>query len=191
MSHLCIAEQPCRWSRQSKVSALLLHIRGGLVSMARCHSFPPGNAAIFKEAGSLGVLIQWQTNDRRTGTSACAETFPILSASLTHRQAWRFLVGLLVAAVHCCLCFSKALIKMEWFDRNDWLKWNGFDWTSCKLEQYRDDVCSTVRRGGRLFKRKVPFCVKAQRCSNDLCFSVWEKNEKDERFFHVLHNSGV
>lgn len=127
MSHLCIAEQPCRWSRQSKVSALLLHIRGGLVSMARCHSFPPGNAAIFKEAGSLGALIQWQTNDRRarTRTSACAETFPILSASLTHRHE-----------AFLWVCLSLLCTAASTFQRH-WLKWSGLiemiDWNGTAL----------------------------------------------------------
>lgn len=98
---------------------------------------PLGNAAIFEEAGSPGALIQWQTTDwhTRTCTSARTNTFPIPSRvglSNTQTPSMKNKKWLCLSLpVHCHLSPSEALIKMERFDWNDWLKWKSFVWASC------------------------------------------------------------
>lgn len=64
MSHLCIAEQTAVQVEQTKQgvrSPLPPPHQKRICIYGALPRLPLGNAAIFKEAGSPGALIQWQT----------------------------------------------------------------------------------------------------------------------------------
>lgn len=139
MCLLCVAEQSGRWSRQSKVSALLflLHIRRGAVSMARCYGFPWVTQLFLKRPGHWELSFSGrQQPDTHSHTHICMCIHVSNSSSVLPNTptgwAWKAQSGSAhLCPVRCHLCSSKPLIKMQRFDCNDWFKRKSFVWPSC------------------------------------------------------------
>lgn len=167
--------------------------------MARCYGFPWVTQLFLKRQGhrELSFSGRQQTNTLAHAHLHVQTHFQFLlgSASLTHRhQAWKTQSG----SAYLCPCTATSPPPRHW------LKWKGLiemiDWNgkalsgpaaTATIQRWRVQCCwqqpqSLVCRGERLFKRKVLFCVKAQRCSNDavmICASViGRRNEKVKSF---------
>lgn len=125
-------KQPCRWSRQSKVSALLflLHIRRGAVSMVRCHGFPWVTALFLTRQGHWELSFRGRrqhTHNARTSAHTQRHNshyqfplcLPLFNTETDAHEATPLIKNkplCLSLLMHRHLCPSKALIKMEPLD---------------------------------------------------------------------------